>query len=456
VDELSAFAPTVAIVALLIVVGVVCEPISRRFLVPKPLLMLAVGAAIPWLQPRLGNVSISTAQNIVALALVVVLFDGGAQMGRRRFAAARSPVLLLGIVATGLTAGGLAAGAHFLLGLGGQESCVIGAALAPTDPAVVFSVLGLREIRGATGTILEGEAGANDPVGIAFMAAVLAASGGSGLQALGSGAREFALQLIVGAGGGLAAAAALLFVLQRVRLPSIQLYPLVVLGGVFLTYAGVTVIRGSGFLAVFVAGIVMGDASRPYLREIFGFHSGSAALGQLVAFVVLGITIPVRDLFSADVVLPGLGLVGLMLLVVRPLSVFAVLTRSRLTLGERTFLAWSGLKGAVPILLGTVAVTADVPDGDHLYALVGFVVATSLLIQGTLLPWVAAHTGVEMQPRAIEPPWSLEIRFAEPPPPSARLVLIDVASEEPGTPDGSDGTPLDSIVVRIVELEDHP
>jgi len=138
-----------------------------------------------------------------------------------------------------------------------------GTALAPTDPAVVFSVLGRREVAGRSGTILEGESGANDPVGIALLASLLAAGPGAGVDAAGSVVAAFLLQLAVGAAVGAAGGVLLVGFMRRVPLPSEGLYPLRVLAGALVIYGAATVAHGSGFLAVFIAGILAGDARAP-------------------------------------------------------------------------------------------------------------------------------------------------------------------------------------------------
>jgi potassium/hydrogen antiporter len=178
----------------------------------------------------------------------------------------------------------LAVLAHGLFGLDWRAALLVGTALAPTDPAVVFSVLGRREVAGRSGTILEGESGANDPVGIALLASLLTAGPAAGLDAAASVAAEFLLQLAVGAAVGVAGGALLVGFMRRVPLPSEGLYPLRVLAGVLVIYGTATVAHGSGFLAVFVAGILAGDARAPYKGEIERFHGALASLAEIVAF----------------------------------------------------------------------------------------------------------------------------------------------------------------------------
>jgi potassium/hydrogen antiporter len=173
-------------------------------------------------------------------------------------------------------------------------------------------------------------------------------------------------------------------------------------------------LHGSGFLAVFVAGIMVGDVRAPYKAEIERFHASLASLGEITAFTVLGLTISVRSLLPSTALLTGLLLAVVLTLVIRPVLVGALLIPIRLRWGERLFISWAGLKGAVPILLGTFVFAADVPDPNHLYQIIVVVVAFSVIVQGGLVPLVARRTGVPM--RTVEPePWSLGVRFQREP-----------------------------------------
>ena len=237
---------------------------------------------------------------------------------------------------------------------------LVATAVAPTDPAVVFSVLGRREISGRSGIILEGESGANDPVGIALMASLIAA-GGLSAGAFAKVGGEFLLQMGVGAAVGVAGGAALLWFTRRVPLPSEGLYPLRTLACALMLFGAATLAHGSGFLAVFAAGIVLGDARAPYKREIERFHSALASLAEIVAFVALGLTIDLDVIFRADVWIPGLILGAALAFVIRPVLVGLCLIPARLPANERSFVLFAGLKGAVPILLGTFLFSAHLP-----------------------------------------------------------------------------------------------
>jgi len=253
---------------------------------------------------------------------------------------------------------------------------------------VTFSVFGSREIRGRAGTILEGEAGMNDPVGIALMIGMieLATEEDAGFSVVIS---EFAVEMTLGLVVGIAGALALLPVMRHVRLTGPALYPIRVLAGAGIIYGLAAVVGGSGFLAAFVAGIVLGDAAAPRKGEIEGFLTSLAGLAEIAAFVALGLTAGLGDVDSSDTWVDGIVFALVLAFLARPLTIVPLLIPARLTWGERLFIGWAGLKGAVPILLGALAVLSDVDDAAQLYAIVFIVVLFSVVIQGASVPIAA-------------------------------------------------------------------
>jgi potassium/hydrogen antiporter len=413
-SDVEHFALLVLVVGVAITGAVLSNRVSERIRIPAPAIFLVAAAVASDVMPTLGQLSVTTVQRVVSVALVVILFDGGMHIGWRRFRTAAGLVVWVGVAGTFVTAAALAALAHALFDLDWRSALLLGTALAPTDPAVVFSVLGRREVAGRSGTILEGESGANDPVGIALMASLLAAGQSAGLEAAGSIAGEFLVQLAVGAAVGVIGGWLLVGFMRRLPLPSEGLYPLRVLAGALVIYGVATVAHGSGFLAVFIAGILVGDARAPYKGEIERFHGALASLAEIVAFIVLGLTVGLHTLPDSGALGIGFALAVLLTFVVRPLLVGLLLLPVRLAWGERLFVLWAGLKGAVPILLGTFLLTADVPDASRLYAVIVVVVVFSVIVQGGLVPVVAAWLGVPM--RTVDPePWSLGVRFRNEP-----------------------------------------
>ncbi|PZS38191.1 MAG: sodium:proton exchanger [Pseudonocardiales bacterium] len=413
-EDIEPFGLSLLIVAVVVSVALLSNRISTRLRIPAPAIFLLGAAAASDLVPGLQRISITTVEQVVTVALVLILFEGGMQIGWRQLRAAISPVLVVGVVGTFLTAGALAVLAHVLFGFRWLAALLLGTALAPTDPAVVFSVLGSREVRGRAGVIIQGESGANDPVGIALLVSLLTIGADTGVGALGAVLGTFALQMVVGAAIGVAGGWLLLQAMRRLPLPSEGLYPLRTLAVSIGLYGAATVAHGSGFLAVFVAGVLIGDARAPFKGEIERFHSSIASLFEIVAFVVLGLTVSLSSLGQNRAWLIGLVLAVLLAFVVRPLVVGPLLLAVRLRAGERLFVLWSGLKGAVPILLGTYILGSGMADSVRSYQVIFVVVAFSVIVQGGLVPAVAARCGVPM--REVEPrPWSLGIRFRDRP-----------------------------------------
>jgi cell volume regulation protein A len=413
VEDVQTFAALVVVVAVVGILAVLSNRVSERFQVPAPALFVTAAAVAAAAIPDLHAPTQRTVERIVTVALVVILFDGGMHIGLERLRAALGTVALVGVLGTFLTVAATALATHLLFDFGWYVSLLVGTAVAPTDPAVVFSVLGKREVAEPAGTILEGESGANDPVGIALMASLVAA-GGVSAGALGHVVGEFSLEMSVGLVVGVIGARALLWFMRRVPLPSEGLYSLRTLASALLLSGVATIAHGSGFLAVFVAGLLLGDERAPYKREIERFHSALASLSEIVAFVVLGLTVDLGELGRTDVWVPGLVIAVLLLVVIRPVLVGLCLLPAALRRNERVFVLFAGLKGAVPILLGSLLLQTKLPDADRYYAIVVVVVAFSVLVQGTLTPTVARLLNVKMH--TVEPePWSLGVRLRDEP-----------------------------------------
>jgi cell volume regulation protein A len=391
VAELGDFGLVVLVVACGVMLAIVAAKLSERYPIPSPALFLLAALAIPVALPH-----IQTVERIGVVAVILILFDGGMHIGWRRFRRAVVPIAALGIVGTFTTAVVIAVCAHFLLDFSWTLSGVLGAALAPTDPAVMFSILGDKEIGGNTGTILEGEAGVNDPVGIALVIGMVefaTTDGASGWSVV----QEFLLEMSVGLVVGIAGTALLVVFMRRVRLPSEGLYPVRTLAAAGIIYGLAAVLHGSGFLAVFIAGLALSELDVPQKRQIQRFHTALASLAEIVVFVALGLTVNVGQLFDNGVWLDGVLLAIALAFVARPLGLAPLLAPMRLRLGEKLFIAWGGLKGAVPILLAAFVILAEVHDARRIYELVFVVVLFSVVVQGSTIPFVAKRFRVPMR-----------------------------------------------------------
>ncbi len=396
VDDTIPFAGEIAVLCLVVLGSLMSTRISQRIGVPAPALFLVAAALLAAIFPRLGQVSITLVQRTATVALVLILFQGGMDIGRREFKRQAAAITWVGVAGTAVTAAGLAAVGHWLVGLDWRAALLLGAALSPTDPAVVFSVLGRRDVEGRTSVLLRGESGANDPVGIALMAALLGASSVTGWSAVGHVAKEFSEQMLVGATVGLVLGTALLWTMTHLRLPDAGLYPVRSLAGVGLIFGSASVLHGSGFLAVFIAGILIGDTAVAHKNDVLRVHSALASLGEIVVFSVLGLTVSLSVLRHESVILPGLVIAGLLILLIRPLLVGVVLIPVSLMRNERAFVLWAGLKGAVPVLLGTYLLSAGIPSANRLYGIVLVVVIVSVVVQGSLIQSSARWLGLPL------------------------------------------------------------
>jgi cell volume regulation protein A len=413
VTEATEFGRVVLIVAVGFAAAILSSRLSGWLRVPAPALFLAVAAVSSDVSPGLTPLlSIRDVERTCVVALILILFDGGMEIGAERFRSSLWPITSLGVVGTLLVAGALAAGIHLVIGLGWSTALLIGAALAPTDPAVMFSVLGGREVAGRSGDILKGESGVNDPVGIALVIGLLQIStaNGSGAGIAVDFAVEMAVGLVVGVAGGLLLGR----MMRDFALPDAALYPLRTLAAAGIVYGLASVLHGSGFLAVFVAGILIGDLRAPYKMEIEHFHTALASLAEIVVFVALGLTVDLGSLDLRHIWIDGIGIALMLTFVARPLVVALLLSRARLTRGEKTFIAWAGMRGAVPILLAAFALLERADHAPRVYGIVFVVVMFSVVVQGSLVGPVARASGVPMTLTEPEP-WHVSVRLRDEP-----------------------------------------
>jgi cell volume regulation protein A len=394
VSEVTSFGGWVAIVSAAALAAVVSTRLAERFRIPPGAVFLLAAAIVSDIFPTISHVSIRSVERIASVSLAVILFDGGLRVGWRRFRESAGPIVSLGLVGTFVTTGFLALASHYLLGFKWSTAGVLGAALAPTDPAIMFSVLGRREIAGRSGTILEGESGANDPVGIALTLALVSAAGGGG--SVWSATADFVSSLLIGLAIGAAAALAVHPLLVRLPLREASLGPLRTLAFVGVVFGAASAAHGSGFLAAYIAGVLVGDAPFPGRRAVARFHTSLASLAEIVVFVALGLTVHIGSVFSNNVWLDGLVLALLGTFVIRPIAIAPLLAPVELTPGERVFIIWAGLKGAVPILLASFALLEDVNHAERIYLIVFVVVALSVTLQAATIPSAAQRLGVPM------------------------------------------------------------
>ena len=372
-----------------------CAQLARRLPLPSAALFLLGAAAVSNVVPQVRDwAPVDAVVQVAVVALIFILFDGGLKVGWHRFRTALLPASLLGIAGTAATAAVTAALAHYVLGFGWLLAAIVAAALAPTDPAVMFSALRARPLGGRVETALEAESGLNDPVAISLAVGALAYANGRPLLEIG---QEFLLELFVGAAVGCAVGMTLPLLLRRAQFASDGLYAIAALVAAVFAYATAAELRGSGFLAVFVAGVLLGVERTPRKPEIDRFTEALAAFSEMAVFAALGLTIELRSLSDELIWRDGLVLALLVTFVARPLVVLPLTLPLRLNPRERLFLAWAGMKGAVPILVAAVAVLSGF-ESERMYGIVFLVVLFSVVVQGASVQLlVSRHLGWRAQ-----------------------------------------------------------
>ncbi|MEV3859569.1 potassium/proton antiporter [Streptomyces sp. NPDC050095] len=371
--------------ALVLLIAVAAVRISSRSGLPSLLLYLGIGIAMG--QDGIGNVSFSNAeltQVIGYAALVVILAEGGLGTKWKEIRPALPAAVALSLVGVAVSVGVTAAGAHYLVGLEWRQSLIIGAVVSSTDAAAVFSVLRRVPLPSRVTGVLEAESGFNDaPVVILVVAFSTAGPVEHWYVLIG----EIALELAIGATIGLAVGWLGSYGLRHVALPASGLYPIAVLAIATVAYAAGAMAHGSGFLAVYLAAMVMGNAKLPHWPATRGFAEGLGWIAQIGMFVLLGLLVTPHELGN-DIV-PAL-LIGLVLtMVARPLEVFVSLLPFRMPWQEKALMSWAGLRGAVPIILATIPMVTGVTDSRRIFNIVFVLVVVYTLIQGPTLPWLA-------------------------------------------------------------------
>ncbi|MEX0588621.1 MAG: potassium/proton antiporter [Cyanobium sp.] len=379
----------VLLAGVLLLIGIASSKFSARLGVPVLVLFLSVGMVAG--SEGLGRIPFENydlANSVGSVALALILFDGGLRTSLTSVQRVWKPALALSTFGVLLTSSLTGLAAAWVLKLPLLQGLLLGSIVGSTDAAAVFSVLrssGLKLPDRLTST-LEVESGSNDPMAIFLTLGLIGVITGraDSAQAL---ALLFVAQFGVGTLAGIGVGRLATWSINRINLDYPGLYPLLALAFGLVAFGLAAVLGGSGFLAVYIAGIALGSSSIVFRRGILSFHDATAWLGQIVLFVMLGLlSFPSRLLAVAW---EGLLIALVLILVARPLAVWASAWPFRFRRRELTFLSWVGLKGAVPITLATFPLMAGVPQSQLIFNAVFFVVLVSAITQGWSLPLVA-------------------------------------------------------------------
>ncbi|MFS8200568.1 potassium/proton antiporter [Streptomyces sp. CWNU-52B] len=376
--------------SLVLLVAVAAVRISSRSGLPSLLVYLGIGVAMG--QDGIGDVHFDNAeltQVIGYAALVVILTEGGLGTKWKEVRPGLPAASSLAIVGVSVSVGVTATAAHYLVGLEWRQALIIGAVVSSTDAAAVFSVLRKVPLPSRVTGILEAESGFNDaPVVILVVAFSTAGPVDHWYHLIG----EIALELAIGAAIGLAVGFLGAYGLRHVALPASGLYPIAVMAIAVTAYAAGALAHGSGFLAVYLAAMVLGNAKLPHWPATRGFADGLGWLAQIGMFVLLGLLVSPHEM--GDDIWPAL-VIGLVLtMVARPLSVMAALLPFRMRWQEQALMSWAGLRGAVPIILATIPMVSGVEGSRRIFNIVFVLVVVYTLVQGPTLPWLARKLGL--------------------------------------------------------------
>lgn len=385
----------------LFVISIIATLISARLGAPMLLIFLVIGM----LAGEEGLVGIQfdnpqVAFLIGSIALVIILFDGGMRTHPERFRVALAPASMLATVGVILTCGIVGVSAAYLLDMTLMQGLLLGAILSSTDAAAVFSIFqsqGLR-IKERVASTLEIESGSNDPMAVMLTLTLV------GVLAQGEPlhwgvAKTFLQQAVVGGVMGYGAGRVFVFLCQKLPL-SFAFFPLLAVASCIFIYATTNVFGGSGFLAVYLMGYLVGNARLPQIIHILRMHDGLAWISQISMFLMLGLLVVPSNLL--DHLLPALMLAAILIFIARPLAVFFSLIPFRFPTRDQLFISWVGLRGAVPIILALFPWLAGMPD-EHLYFDVAFVVViVSLVVQGWSIVPVARWLKLEV-PKELAP-----------------------------------------------------
>ncbi len=383
------------IIALLLLVSVIASKISDRFGIPSLLLFILIGMLAG--SEGVGGIYFDDpdiAQSVGVFALVIILFSGGLDTDWQKVKPVIVHSVTLATIGVFLTTLFLGLIAKLVLGVSLVEGLLIAAITSSTDAAAVFALLRSRgvKLKDRVSALLELESGSNDPM--AFFLTVgliqyLQDPNTSLLNLL----RYFFQQMGIGLIIGLATGWIIFQIIKKIKLGYEGLYSVMLLGLIMLTFGVTNLLTGSGFLAVYVAGLYLGNIKFAMKEKISHFFDGLTWLMQVVMFLTLGLFVFPSRLIQ--IIAPAIIISLSLMLLARPLSVWICSLPFGIDKGEKVLISWVGLRGAVPIILAIYPKIADLEQGDMIFNLIFFIVMTSVLIQGTSIPWLAKKLGLE-------------------------------------------------------------
>lgn len=381
-------------IAVLLLASVVASKASGRFGVPALLVFLVIGMLAGSDGP--GGIEFDSpraAQSLGIVALALILFAGGLDTRWPNVRPVLRESLILSTAGVGLTAVLVAVCAQLVLHLTFLEGMLLGSIVSSTDAAAVFGILRSKNLSlpNRLRSLLEFESGSNDPMAVFLTVGMITLISQPGFG-LGGLTLMFLKQMSLGGAIGYGMGKAIVVVVNRLELEYEGLYPAMTLALALLTYSLAAVAGGNGFLAVYLAAMVLGNSDFLHKRSLIRFHDGLAWLMQIAMFLTLGMQVFPSRLRSVTV--PSLVIAMILIFLARPVSVLLLTLGSRLGWRERTLVAWVGLRGAAPIVLATFPLLAGISRASLMFDVVFFIVLTSALMQGTTIGWIAERLGL--------------------------------------------------------------
>ena len=444
----------ILITALTLVAGIAMSKVSERFGIPVLLLFLGIGMLAGYDGP--GGIYFDNAhlsQALATVALAFILFAGGLDTDLNSVRKVVKPALTLATVGVSMTAVITGLCVKYALGLSWLNSFLIGAIVSSTDAAAVFAVLrsknvGLKE---PLRPLLELESGSNDPMAV-FLTIGLIELIQHPEKAVWTLIPLFFQQMIIGLALGYLLGRLFIFIFNRIKLEFEGLYPVLGVAWVLLIYGLTSWLRGSGFLAVYIAGLLLGYRNFSHKKSLIRFQDGVAWLMQMVMFFTLGLLVFPSELVT--VAGQGLLLALALMLVARPAAVFFCLVFFRFSIREKHLISWVGLRGSVPIVLATFPLLAGLDANHYIFNLIFFTVISSVLLQGTTIPLFARLAGVD-EPLVRQRRHPIDFEKSE----ALDMQLVDVfvpyGSSAAGQPILSMGFPKESLITMIARGEKY-
>ncbi|KGP90986.1 potassium transporter [Pontibacillus chungwhensis BH030062] len=407
-EELFQSNQTILLISILLITSVLVTKFSTRLGVPSLVLFIGVGMLVG--SDGLGFIyfdNAGLAQTVGTFALIVILFEGGLETKWGTIKKVATPALILATVGVLITSALVGVASKFIFDISWLEALLFGSIVGSTDAAAVFAVLRGKNVKGKIEATLEAESGSNDPMAVfltvSFIELIKQPEANYFIIA-GSFFWQMGIGLLVGLGIGKLGSMAI----NRINLDSGGLYPLFALSFALLTYSVSSLLQASGLLAVYAAALVIGNSELTYRHSILRFNEGFTWMMQITMFVILGLLVFPSELFTTDVIGKGLLLSVILIFVARPIAVFISLGTFSFSVKEKFFLSWAGLRGAVPIVLATFPLMADLDDSQLIFNVVFFIVLTSTLLQGATITPLAKRLKLAGEARN-NPVHSLEL-----------------------------------------------